>query len=80
MSKVRAHFRAMPYEEVRSALETVEASQASKAAKLCLRFLVLTSVRSGEARGATWNEIDLQGRIWRIPSQRMKAGLEHRVP
>ena len=80
MPKVRAHFRAMPYEEVRSALETVEASQASKAAKLCLRFLVLTSVRSGEARGARWDEIDLEGRLWRIPSRRMKAGSEHRVP
>ena len=80
MPKVKAHFRAMPHEEVRSALETVEASHASKAAKLCLRFLVLTSVRSGEARGASWSEIDLQGRVWRIPSQRMKAGSEHRIP
>ena len=80
MPKVKAHFRAMPYEEVRSALETVEASQASRAAKLCLRFLVLTSVRSGEARGARWDEIDLEGQLWRIPSRRMKAGSEHRVP
>ena len=80
MPKVKAHFRAMPYQEVRSALETVEASQASQAAKLCLRFLILTSARSGEARGAAWSEIDLQGRVWRIPSLRMKAGLEHRVP
>ena len=80
MPKIKAHFRALPYQEVRSALETVEASQACKAARLSLRFLVLTSARSGEARGATWNEIDLQGGIWRIPSQRRKAGLEHRVP
>ena len=80
MPKVKAHFRAMPYEEVRSALETVESSQASKAAKLCLRFLILTSARSGEARGASWSEIDLEGRVWRIPSRRMKAGSEHRVP
>lgn len=80
MPKVKAHFRAMPYEEIRSALETVEASQASKSAKLCLRFLILTSTRSGEARGATWGEIDLEGQVWRIPSRRMKAGSEHRVP
>ena len=80
MPKVKAHFRALPYREVRSALEAVEASQASRAAKLCLRFLVFTSARSGEARGATWGEIDLRGRIWRIPSRRMKAGMEHRVP
>ena len=55
-------------------------SQASLAAKLCLRFLVLTAARSGEARGATWDEIDLLGQEWRIPARRMKAGIVHRVP
>ena len=80
MPKVKAHFRALPYQEVGLALETIEMSQASIAAKLCFRFLVLTAARSGEARGATWDEIDLQARVWRIPSTRMKAGSEHRVP
>ena len=80
MPKVKAHFRALPYQEVKSALETVAASQASMSAKLCFRFLVLTAARSGEARGATWDEIDFQGQEWRIPAQRMKAGVEHRVP
>ena len=80
MPKVRAHLRALPYQEVGAALEAVESSQASVAAKLCFRLLVLTAARSGEARGATWDEIDLEGQEWRIPSQRMKAGMEHRVP
>ena len=80
MPKVKAHLRALPYQEVGAALETVEASQASIPAKLCFRFLVLTAARSGEARGATWDEIDLQDQVWRIPSERMKAGMEHRVP
>ena len=80
MPKVKAHFRALPYQEVKSALETVAASQASMSAKLCFRFLVLTAARSGEARGTNWNEVDLQGQEWRIPSERMKAGVEHRVP
>lgn len=57
MPKVKAHFRSLPYQEVASALEIVEASQASLASKLCFRFLVLTAARSGEARGATWNEV-----------------------
>ena len=62
------------------ALETVEASDSSLAAKLCLRFLILTAARSGEARGATWDEIDEASREWRIPAGRMKGGVEHRVP
>ncbi len=80
MSKVKAHFRSLPYQEVGTALKTVDASQASLSAKLCFRFLVLTAARSGEARAATWDEIDMQAQVWRIPSERMKASVEHRVP
>ena len=43
MPKVKAHFRALPYQEVKSALDTVAASQASMSAKLCFRFLVITA-------------------------------------
>lgn len=80
MPKVKAHLRALPYQDVGMALETVSASQASLSTKLCFRFLVLTAARSGEARAATWDEIDVQEQLWRIPSERMKAGIEHRVP
>ena len=58
----------------------MEASDAWTGAKLALRFLVLTAARSGEVRGATWDEIDLGRAVWTVPAERMKAGLEHRVP
>jgi integrase len=45
---------------------------------LCLQFAMLTACRSGEARGATWAEID--GAMWTVPARRMKAGREHRQP
>ena len=80
MPRLKSHHRALPYREVAEALETVDASDASLAAKLCLRFLVLTAARSGEARGATWDEIDEEAREWRIPAGRMKGGVQHRVP
>ncbi len=80
MPAVKEHYRALPYGEVADALATVESSGASLPAKLCLRFLVLTAARSGEVRGATWDEIDLDAREWRIPASRMKAKVEHRVP
>ena len=59
MPKVKAHLRALPYQEVGSALKTVDASLTSLASKHCLKFLVLTAARSGEARGANWDEINL---------------------
>ncbi len=80
MPKVSAHFRALPYPEVAAALALVEASGAGITAKGCLRFLVLTAARSGEARLATWQEIDVEAREWRVPAERMKMKREHRVP
>ena len=80
MPRSKSHFRALPYGEIPAALETVEVSPASMVAKLCLRFLILTASRSGEARGATWVEMDLDNRLWTIPAERMKGGAEHRVP
>ena len=75
---VKAHFRALPYSEIPGALDIVEASSASPAAKLALRFLIFTAARSGEVRGAMWTEIYRD--VWKIPGERMKAGTEHRVP
>ena len=48
--------------------------------KRCLRFLILTAARSGEARDAIWAEVDFEAKEWRIPGERMKGGREHRVP
>ena len=80
MPRLKTHLRALPHQEVAAALATVDASGAALASKLCLRFLILTAARSGEARGATWHEIHEDAREWRIPGSRMKAGVEHRVP
>ena len=80
MRRLKQHLRALPFQEVAMALETVEGSGASLAAKLALRLTVLTACRSGEVRGAGWAEIDLDARTWTIPAARMKVGAEHRVP
>ena len=45
-----------------------------------LELMALTAVRSGEIRGATWQEFDLEDALWVIPAARMKAGKEHRIP
>jgi integrase len=45
-----------------------------------VEFAILTAVRSGEVRGATWAEIDLDAAMWVIPAERMKMEKEHRVP
>ena len=74
------HHAAMPHGEVAAGLAAVDASGTWVGAKLGLRFLVLTAARSAEVRGATWDEIDLGRAVWTLPAERMKAGVEHRVP
>ena len=77
---VKNHFRALPYQQVADALRVVDSGPSCDAVKRCLRFTVLTAARSGEARGATWDEVDLDSRTWTVPAERMKAGREHQVP
>jgi len=48
--------------------------------KLALQYLILTAARTGEVRGATWDEINLDEKIWKIPARRMKMQTPHSVP
>ena len=64
------HIRALPHEEVASALQTVRASNARPVTKLAFEFLVLTATRSGEVRGAGWTETDRDEDVWTIPGGR----------
>ena len=75
------HRQALPHREVAGAIETVRASRSGQpAVKLAFEFLVLTAARSAEVRLATWDEIDVAGRVWTISALQMKAKREHRVP
>ncbi len=47
---------------------------------IAVRMLLLTAVRTGELRGATWQEFDIPKSLWRIPADRMKSRREHVVP
>ena len=78
MPKVKEHHKALPYREVPEAIRVIGSRVSS--ARLCLKFLILTATRSGEARESTWDEIDRETSTWTIPASRMKGGKPHRVP
>ena len=50
------------------------------AAARALELLIHTATRTSEVLNATWSEFDMEGRVWTIPAERMKAGKEHRIP
>ena len=74
------HHKSLAHPLLGSALAQVRDSDAWWAEKACLIFLAFTGVRSGEARLATWEEIDLDTATWTIPAPRMKNKIEHKVP
>nr|WP_314135721.1 integrase arm-type DNA-binding domain-containing protein [uncultured Brevundimonas sp.] len=74
----RGHHAALPFVEVPSFVADLRQRKANAA--LALEFTILTAARSGEVRGATWAEVDLDAKVWTVPATRMKAGREHRVP
>jgi integrase len=45
-----------------------------------LEFAILTASRSGEVRGMTWGELNLDTKLWQVPAERMKARKLHTVP
>ena len=72
------HYKALPIDAMPGFM--VELRKREGIAARALEFAILTAARSGEVRAATWDEIDLDKRVWTVPGDRMKAGKEHRVP
>jgi integrase len=72
------HHDAVPYAEMPAFMGGLRTKHGTSAR--ALEFTIITAVRTGEAIGATWSEIDLGTKVWTIPPERMKAGREHRIP
>lgn len=72
------NFPAMPYADLPGLMASLSAGDT--VGRAAVRFAILTAARSGEVRGATWDEIDLEAKVWTVPAKRMKGGAEHSVP
>jgi integrase len=82
--RVESH-AAMPYAQLPAFMADLR--RKDTVGSLALQLLILTAVRSGEVRGARWAELlgvadkaPPSFNVWVIPSERMKAGREHRIP
>lgn len=70
------HHPALPWREIGGFMVDLRAREGIAAR--ALEFAILTAARSGEVRGMRWDELD--GKVWTLAANRMKAGREHRVP
>jgi integrase len=73
-----AHHPALPYAQIPQFMADLRARDG--VAARALEFAILTAARTGEVRGCSWQDIDIQGKVWTVPADRIKAGREHRVP
>ena len=76
-SRVKNH-PSLPWQQVDAFMSSLDKREGIAAR--AVEFAIITACRSNEVRGARWSEIDLDAKIWTIPSSRMKAGREHEVP
>jgi integrase len=74
----RGHHPAVPYADIPALMAKLKRSPGTAAKTLM--FTILTASRTGEALGATWDEIDLDAAVWTVPAERMKMQKQHRVP
>ena len=72
------HHAALPVADVPGFIAKLH--QQDGVAARALELTVLCATRTSETLNATWAEIDLPGKVWTIPANRMKSNREHRVP
>jgi integrase len=77
VAKVK-HFAALPWQQMGAFMRDLRKRDGQGAR--ALEFAILTAARSGEVRGMSWDEIDLDRNVWTVPADRIKAGKQHRVP
>lgn len=74
----KTNWPALPYDKIHDFIQTLRLRSGMSAK--ALEFTILTAARSGEVRGCTWGEIDLDKALWTIPAHRMKMKQEHVQP
>ena len=78
--KKKEHFASLSENELPEFIAKFQNYDGETLTKLALKLLIYTFVRTGEARGAKWEEFNLDKKQWVIPAERMKMKEKHIVP
>ncbi|WP_312657076.1 tyrosine-type recombinase/integrase [Kluyvera ascorbata] len=74
------HYPFLNAPELPAFFEALSRYSGSELVVLAARLLIITGLRTGELRGASWQEIDEQAAVWEVPAERMKMRRPHIVP
>jgi integrase len=86
--RVVKHHASLPYQEIGAFIVELQAYKVRKMSSVIIvdliQFIILTAVRSGQAREMRWSELDEDFSLWTCPWQRTKTGkktkTDHLVP
>ncbi|UPR28978.1 MULTISPECIES: tyrosine-type recombinase/integrase [Vibrio] len=79
-NKKVVHNPALTPEELPELVNAIKGSNTKTVTRCLIMWQLHTMVRPGEAARARWSEVDLENRVWVIPSDTMKMKKEHLVP
>lgn len=73
------HFKTIKPEDLTEFMYTLNHAQINLLTRYLILWQLLTMTRPNETASAQWSEIDEKARIWTIPAEKMKRGIEHKV-
>jgi integrase len=76
----KQHMATIRPERLPELVQRIETTNLALMTRYLIKWQLLTLVRSCEAAGAMWCEIDTEKKLWTIPLERMKKRREHIVP
>jgi integrase len=82
LKRLKHHHPAAPYAEIPGIVQKLREKHATADTdvNLAAEFVILTAVRTSEARFMRVREVNFGGRLWTIPRERMKTPKDHEVP
>ena len=80
MPHKKEHHPTIQAKEIPEFFKQLKKVDVSDLKKLAIRLLMLTFVRQGEMRQATWDDVDFEGKEWRLPAHTTKMNDLHIVP
>ena len=78
--KVKHHAAILEPLKFGQLLRSIDAFEGAPITRLALKIAPHVMARPGELRQATWDEFDLESKIWRIKAERMKMRRVHAIP
>lgn len=66
--------------QLQELMQALHTASIKRTTRCLIEWQLNTMVRPSEAAGARWEEIDLEGKLWHIPAERMKKKRPHTVP